>query len=141
MELIELVATNDSYENDAQSGSRVVNPEKLHNIYFELREKVFVGEPIQQNSGDNGIVFRSRRGPNGNYGWQLFRTRMRGTAILEYRGPVSYWPHERLPLPLEKEKYLSEIWVTFHQQEEAVDIARKIIEKHTKKPQALRIPE
>ncbi len=58
--------------------------------------------------------------------------------MLEYREPVSYWPHERRPLPLEQERSLHEIWITFHQRESALGIARKIIAKHTKKRESVR---
>jgi len=71
-------------------------------------------------------------GPHGNYGWQLFRTK-EGTAMLEYQGRVSYWPGEIKPLPLGEERYLRTIWITFHQEEDAIDEARAIVKKYTKK--------
>ena len=133
---IELVATYQEGENNLREGTMVVDPDKLHSIYRELRDSVFVGEPIQDNSGDNNIVFSDRMGPSGNYGWQLFKTR-EGTAMLEYQGPVSYWQHERKPLPMGEEKHLRAIWITFHQKEKSVGIAQEIIKKHTKKRVAI----
>ena len=128
-----ILATDEEYRNDNQLG-RLVNPKKLPAVYRELREKVFTGKPIHENQGDNNLVFRSRRGPYGNYGWQLFKT-PKGTAMLEYQGSVSYWSHQGQPVPIEKEDGygLRQIWVTFHQDEGAVEEVRKIVEMHTKK--------
>lgn len=127
-----VMATNDEYSNDPQSPTRLVNSEKLPAIYRAFREEVFVGEPILENQGDNRIAFIGRHGPNGNYGWQLFHT-SQGIAMLQYHGPVSFWGHERSPLPIEQEKGLRTVWVTFHQDEESIQDARAIVEKYTKK--------
>ena|SRR3989344_1574481 len=129
---LEVVATNDEYSNDPENGCVIVNDKKLPAIYRDLREEVFVGPPIQENQGNNHIAFISRHGPNGNYGWQLFKT-ARGTAMLEYRGPVSFWGHEGSPLPIEQETGLREMQVTFYQDQEAIQIARGIVERYTKK--------
>jgi len=128
---LEVIATDEEYGNSGDA-VRIVNRKKLPAIYLALRENVFIGEPIQENQGNNNLVFRNLSGPYGNYGWQLFKTAS-GTAMLEYQGSVSYWPHERLPVSVEKETGLQWIHVTFHQDEEAIRIARGIVERHTKK--------
>lgn len=128
---LEVIATDDIYENDPNSGVRFVNEKKLPSIYKELREDIFIGDPIQQNQGDNNLVFKNEMGTHGNYGWQLFNTE-KGTAMLEYQGRVSYWPHERRPLPVSKEEHLRYMKITFHQPEESVDKAKEIVQKHTK---------
>ncbi len=129
---LEVVATHDESSNNPENGCVIVNDKKLPAIYRALREEVFVGPPIQENQGNNHIAFISRHGPNGNYGWQLFKT-ARGTAMLEYQGPVSFWGHERSPLPIEQEKGLRTVWVTFHQDEESIQDARAIVDRYTKR--------
>ena len=129
---LEVIATWDACSNEINKNLSWVDNEKLPSIYRALRKQVFVGEPIQENQGNNELVFRNMGGPYGNYGWQLFRT-AEGTAMLEYMGPVSYWPHERLPLSVQEEHSLRHLIINFHQQERAIEIARDIVKKYTKK--------
>lgn len=129
---IRLIATNDENGNNPKNNIRVIDDKKLRNIYKEFRKHILIGEPIQENLGDNNLVFRGDYRINGNYyGWQLFKT-LKGTAILEYRGGLIYYPHERKPLPLEEETELEELYLTFHQKEMAVEKAREIIRNNTK---------
>ncbi len=136
MDSLKVIATWDKYSNSPESG--IVSPDrsKLPSIYRELRENVFLGEPIQENQGNNHLVYRDQWGPHGNYGWQLFRTQG-GTAMLEYQGSVSYWPHEREPLPLGQDPSIQRMEITFHQMEESVETTRQIVARHTQESPSL----
>ncbi len=135
MPLEPIFATNDYKNNDPNAGYRSVDSQKLLTIYQRLRAEVFLGGPLHENQGDNqlaivGKFFPIAGLPQGNYGWQLFRT-PQGTAMLEYIGPVTFEEHLRKPLPLGKEKSLDLLEITFHQDEPAVGLVRKIIHEET----------
>ena len=129
---LEIIA-NCSAKGNKSDSSVIVDSAKLPTIYCELRKKVFINDPIQENSGDNGLYVFSHYYPflnQGNYGWQLFKT-PKGTALIEYLGPIRIPEAQRKPLALHEERHLVQINITFHQQEDAFEEVKRIVEEQT----------
>ena len=126
---LEMIATWDA--NEEPKLGALVDSDKLPTLYKDLRQRIFLQDPLQENSGNNGLVLHDfyQGHPQGNYGWQLFKTPA-GTATLEYLGNVSYWHHERKPEPLDLEKHIRWMKITFHQEEPLLEYARRIVDEH-----------